>query len=661
MKIMNRLTLRYLKENKKRTILTILCISLSVIMISCVGIAFYSGKQFYKEFIEETQGDYHYTIIDNSKKTINLIENDKRIDEYYYSCSEMYFYKEINNLKQQLIVKRGDYQYFEKQNINTNLQTGRLPKNPNEIALSKEYIELNNLDKKVGDSISFQYNSFEDDQEKTKIYNFTIVGIIKEFKSQSLYAESFNAISYIDFSNQSYYTMYIKDKDVSNNIFNHVDEIKKELDGTEARIDFHSSYLAIQDIFEENSQSIFLMMFNMIAALLVVIILISVFIIYQAFNLSTNDRIQYLGMLSSVGATPKQKKRSVYYEGFIMSLISIPLGIIMSFVGLSITFFIINQLDIVKTMGVSISASLSLEYLLIVILISLITIFISLYLPARKISRISVIDALKKNDEIKVKSKRLKNGFISKKFFKINQQLAIKNYKRQGKRSKVIIFSLVISMVSFVGVFGFGNNMFKEAEKAQEYYNYDIELFISDDKEQMNNLKELLDSNSKVEDYYYSIEMNTYANVNHSYINMPLSKGDGDKGYTQFHLVGVSDNMYSKICNENNIDVKDKQAITINYTYYDNDIKKKFFTKMDNQFVSSFYHQNDDKKIDLPLFDSIEMINEDKYKLSYNDLCFIVPIDYILDIELPKYNSVHYMIYSSQHEELVKDLDEAHY
>ena len=57
MKIMNQLTFRYLKENKKRTILTILCITVSVIMICCVGIAFYSGKQFYKEYIEKTDGD----------------------------------------------------------------------------------------------------------------------------------------------------------------------------------------------------------------------------------------------------------------------------------------------------------------------------------------------------------------------------------------------------------------------------------------------------------------------------------------------------------------------------------------------------------------------------------------------------------------------------
>lgn len=76
MKIMNQLTFRYLKENKKRTILTILCITVSVIMICCVGIAFYSGKQFYKEYIEKTVGDYHYLIVSQNPELIKKVAQD---------------------------------------------------------------------------------------------------------------------------------------------------------------------------------------------------------------------------------------------------------------------------------------------------------------------------------------------------------------------------------------------------------------------------------------------------------------------------------------------------------------------------------------------------------------------------------------------------------
>lgn len=94
MKIINKLTLRYLKENKKRTILTILCIAVSVTMISCVGIAFHSGKQFYKEYIEKTTGDYHYEFTtgnENIHKMMKFLEDDQQINEYYFSNTEFYY------------------------------------------------------------------------------------------------------------------------------------------------------------------------------------------------------------------------------------------------------------------------------------------------------------------------------------------------------------------------------------------------------------------------------------------------------------------------------------------------------------------------------------------------------------------------------------------
>ena len=90
MKIMNKLTLRYLQQNKKRTILTILCISVSVIMICCIGISLYSGKQFYKQYIEHTSGYHHYTIVNNNKDIIQIIKNDSEVKEYYFSSTSFY-------------------------------------------------------------------------------------------------------------------------------------------------------------------------------------------------------------------------------------------------------------------------------------------------------------------------------------------------------------------------------------------------------------------------------------------------------------------------------------------------------------------------------------------------------------------------------------------
>ncbi len=46
-----------------------------------------------------------------------------------------------------------------------------------------------------------------------------------------------------------------------------------------------------------------------------VIIIGSVALIYNAFAISVSERSRHLGMLSSVGATKKQKRNSVFFEG----------------------------------------------------------------------------------------------------------------------------------------------------------------------------------------------------------------------------------------------------------------------------------------------------------------------------------------------------------
>ena len=91
MKIINQLTLRYLKQNKKRSILTILCIMVSVIMVSCVGIAFYSGQQFYKDYIERAVGDYHYHFVTDNQEFLDTLAKDSKIEEYYFSSTMPYY------------------------------------------------------------------------------------------------------------------------------------------------------------------------------------------------------------------------------------------------------------------------------------------------------------------------------------------------------------------------------------------------------------------------------------------------------------------------------------------------------------------------------------------------------------------------------------------
>ncbi|MBS5112334.1 MAG: ABC transporter permease [Coprobacillus cateniformis] len=665
MKIINQLTLRYLKQNKKRSILTILCIMVSVIMVSCVGIAFYSGQQFYKDYIERTVGDYHYQFVTDNQEFLNTLAKDSKIEEYYFSSTMPYYGDKQLESRTFLNMKRGDSLYFEKENYRSILEKGRLPQNTKEVAISSRYLKANHLQKTIGDTISF-YNESEKTTE-----TFKIVGIITEYSSQNYYKSSFSALSYIDC--RQYYTVYIRDKDVSRNIFEHKKALETKL-GEQSGM-FNSSYLAVQNIFEDNSHSLFLTFYNLIAVIVIIIVFISIFIIYQAFNLSTNDRIQYLGMLSSVGATPKQKKRSVYFEGFVLSLIAIPLGLIVSFVGLGITFFFINHLEMIKSLNIQIHPQISLSYLLIVFIISLLTIFISLYLPARKISKISVIDALKKNDEIKVKSHKLKTSFLSHRFFNIYGQMAIKNYKRQGRRSRVIVLSLIISMTAFIGMFSFGKNMLTEMNRNNEFIHYDIESNFAYEKDYYNNLNQFLKQNDKVDNYYFMTNLIAYANIDSSYLDIPVSSSQDFR----ITLVGLSENKRKELFEDNDLKYNQNQVLVYNGTYINEEGKEysQRFHKIDNQLIKEIYfgdieydengNERINQKVKLKNFESLEFIKDNIFLNYLNinnemEIFFIVPMDYIQQIDL-KYTSIpiECRIFSTQHQELTKELENLNY
>ena len=70
----------------------------------------------------------------------------------------------------------------------------------------------------------------------------------------------------------------------------------------------------------------------------------SILLSYNAFAISIAERNRQLGMLSSVGATRKQKRNSVFFEAVLIGAVAIPLGIIFGILGIGITFRLISPL-----------------------------------------------------------------------------------------------------------------------------------------------------------------------------------------------------------------------------------------------------------------------------------------------------------------------------
>ena len=194
MKIINTLTLRYLKHNKKRGLLTLFCIIISVTMMITLGIAFASGKTYYQNYIEKTVGDYHYYFGSRGKETLEILNNDPAIEEFYLSDVKPFYYNDS-----EILTLFGDTLYFQKKNMNDYMIEGRLPVNKNEIVMNPQILKMNQIDKGIGDQIKF------DDQKE-----YTIVGLMDSYQTQDDLAETYFSISYFVLDDD--YSLYVRDK-----------------------------------------------------------------------------------------------------------------------------------------------------------------------------------------------------------------------------------------------------------------------------------------------------------------------------------------------------------------------------------------------------------------------------------------------------------------
>lgn len=219
------------------------------------------------------------------------------------------------------------------------------------------------------------------------------------------------------------------------------------------------------------------MSYSVCGILIAVIMIGSILVIYNSFAISVSERKKQFGMLSSVGATKKQIQKSVLYEGAILGGIGIPIGILSGIGGIGITLNIVNNIlkPMIKNEGLNWNLHLvvSWQAIMIAAVLIAITIYLSVMVPARRASKISPIEAIRGNDDIKIKAKKLKTRKWIRKLFGIEGELALKNLKRSKKKYRTTVISLMISIILFVSVSGFVGYMYSGFDAMYKSVDYD--------------------------------------------------------------------------------------------------------------------------------------------------------------------------------------------
>lgn len=292
------------------------------------------------------------------------------------------------------------------------------------------------------------------------------------------------------------------------------------------------------------------------SVILLIIIIVSVFMIYDSFAVSYQERSKYLGMLASVGATKKQKRASVYFEGLIFGLIGIPLGIAAGIGGIAVTFKCIEKVFI-STLAVDFSDSLKvyINWIVIVgtIVISGLTILISAYIPARKASKTTPIDAIRQNDTYRaIKPRALKTSRLVEKLLGYEGVMAVKNYKRNGKRSKTIVGSLALSVIVFLSVANF-SLMFDKA--MNNSFDYSAKLTYSVDYSDLEELNDALGETEEIRSSYTA--KSEYASLDKKYFTDEALKYHGNDKVHLIFLDRISFDSYLRQLGENPSDYHD--------------------------------------------------------------------------------------------------------
>ncbi|MBD8004978.1 ABC transporter permease [Bacillus norwichensis] len=499
MNIVNKLTVRHLRKNKRRTLVTIIGVIISVAMLTAVATIGVSFMDLMKRQAIADRGEWHVLYSDVNQDQLQAIKKDE-------NTKKIVLLKELgyallkgskNEDKPYLFIKQYNQAGFEQFPIK--LSSGRLPRTPDEIVISNEVNDSAQVDYKIGDVIKLDignrisndpeidepldqtYSLITDDKgeinEELKVTStkeFTIVGTIKRPTSEPIWGPGYTAISYLDEGldgKDELVDAAVVLKKVNNSIFDHAASLAKKnhIDYFGMNYDLLIYYGAVK------SEGMRTTLYSLTAIIMIIIIVGSVSLIYNAFAISVSERSRHLGMLSSVGATKKQKRNSVFFEGIMIGLISIPIGILSGLAGMWVTFLLINSiiqgaLEITERLKVTVTSG----SMLLAVLVSIITIFISTYIPARRASRISAIDAIRQSTDVKLTRKAVKTSKTVRKLFGIEAEIGLKNLKRNRRRYQATVFSLVISIMLFLSVSFFTDNLKKSLSLSRDGLNYDI-------------------------------------------------------------------------------------------------------------------------------------------------------------------------------------------
>lgn len=632
MDLLKKLTIKNLKLNKKRTIVTIIGIMLSVALITAVVTMYSSMISSLIKFETYEKGDFHAAFYNVPMDKVKKLQNNRKIQEVFLTQNIGYAKLENckNEYKPYAFVKAFTKKSID--NLSVKLVEGRLPENENEIVIPTHLKTNGRITLNVGDNITLnignrvsegqelsQKNEFIKEKSEeiinAKEKTYKIVGIIERPASniESYSAPGYTFITLLNDENNvgksDVYCKYTKEGlkdniDVTASIlevnkesfrkleksdFDSEEDFNKVTDDvSKAKYEYNiNSYLIDLETNPLSSSSVG-GLGVVVAIVCGIIVFTSIFCIKNSFDISIAEKTKQYGMLKSVGATKKQIRKNVLFEATILGLIGIPLGLILGMIAASILIVISNLfIGDMLTRNLKLVLNFSWVAFAVSIILGIVTIYLSALRSARKASKISPIESIRNSGEIKIKAKKLKTPKIIRKVFGIGGEISYKNLKRNRKKYRTTVISITVSVFVFIALSYFMNLAFSEVKnqlKVQDY-NLSVSMATKMDEQLKIKIKEAtkLDNIKNYTILKYdrcNIENPKYSNEFKDYMNI-TSDNESTILDGYINVKSINNEQYKEYVKKlglNYEDIKDKAILIDN-------IKTSQYNKEKNKYV----------------------------------------------------------------------------
>ena len=349
------------------------------------------------------------------------------------------------------------------------------------------------------------------------------------------------------------------------------DRFLKEIENAKYDIDMNGYLISYECVFPVDGM--FKALFTVAAVVALIIILTSVYCIKNSFNISITEKIRQYGMLSSVGATRRQIKSSVKTEAAMLGVVGIPVGTMSGILAALVLVKVVNALS-AGWLNFALSFHTSLPALILAVILSIATIYFSATGSARRAAKVTPLEAIRNTKEIKIKSAKLKTPAIIGRIWGIGGVISYKNIKRNNKKYRTTVTSIVICSVTFIVISYFMSMAFSMVGMSYASTDYNIGINMSYKKDvDIEKLSELVNSIEGVDDYLvgagydFDVDKPEYTKEYGEYCRQLY---DDSEDVSQMFLITVlDDKSYDKYASDAGIKNAAEGAILVNKCTFD--------------------------------------------------------------------------------------------